>query len=92
MPSATKPFRVCERYDPPDALERLRRIRADGRMRVQPVASLTRSEDRGRAAGDELAASLVPKTFGVERFVEAVRQLGCYRLVLAVSLPPQEWR
>jgi two-component system response regulator len=67
-----------------DGLEVLRRVRADPRARLLPVVILTSSkEDRdlvesyGRGAN-----SYVRKPVDFAAFVEAVRQLGLYWLVL----------
>lgn len=67
-----------------DGLEVLRRVRADPRTRLLPVVILTSSkEDRdlvesyGRGAN-----SYVRKPVDFAAFVEAVRQLGLYWLVL----------
>jgi len=71
-----------------DGLEVLRRVRADARTRVLPVVILTSSnEDRDRIAGYELGAnSYVRKPVDFNEFVDAVRQLGLYWLLL--NQPP----
>jgi two-component system response regulator len=67
-----------------DGLEVLRRIRADSRTRLLPVVILTSSkEDQDRANGYSLGAnSYVRKPVDFIQFVEAVRQLGLYWLIL----------
>ena len=70
-----------------DGLEVLRRIRADERTRLLPVVILTSSKEQrdlvegyGRGANSYIRK---PVDFG--QFVEAVRQLGLYWLVLNES-------
>lgn len=72
-----------------DGLEVLSRIRADHRTRLQPVVILTTSnEERDIIAGYELGAnSYIRKPVDFESFIEAVRQLGLYWLVMNVSPP-----
>jgi two-component system response regulator len=67
-----------------DGLDVLRRIRADQRTRLLPVVILTSSrEDRDLLEGYSLGAnSYVRKPVDFVQFVEAVRQLGLYWLVL----------
>ena len=74
-----------------DGLEVLRRIRADERTRLLPVVILTSSkEERDLVAGYGLGAnSYIRKPVDFAQFVEAVRQLGLYWLVLNQSPPPQ---
>ena len=62
----------------------LRRIRADERTRLLPVVILTSSEEEQDLARElRLGAnSYVRKPVDFEQFVEAVRQLGLYWLVL----------
>ena len=71
-----------------DGLEVLRRLRADPRTKLLPVVILTSStEDQDRIAGYELGAnSYVRKPVDFSQFVEAVRQLGLYWLLL--NQPP----
>jgi two-component system, response regulator len=71
-----------------DGLEVLRRVRADERTRTLPVVILTSSiEDRDRMDGYRLGAnSYVQKPVDFTEFVEAVRQLGLYWLLL--NQPP----
>jgi two-component system response regulator len=73
-----------------DGLEVLRRVRADDRTRMQPIVILTTSnEDRDIISSYQLGAnSYIRKPVDFEQFMEAVRQLGLYWLVLNVS-PPQ---
>ena len=72
-----------------DGLEVLRRLRADARTRLQPVVVLTTStEDRDVIASYELGAnSYIRKPVDFEQFIEAVRQLGLYWLVLNTPVP-----
>ena len=67
-----------------DGLSVLRQIRADVRTRRAPVVILTSSsEQRDLISGYDLGAnSYVRKPVAFEEFVEAVRQLGLYWLVL----------
>jgi len=73
-----------------DGLEVLRRLRADERTRLLPVVILTSSiEEQDRILGYGLGAnSYVHKPVDFGEFVEAVRQLGLYWLVLNEA-PPQ---
>jgi two-component system, response regulator len=72
-----------------DGLEVLRRLRADERTRLQPVVILTTSnEDRDILSSYKLGAnSYIRKPVDFEQFMEAVRQLGLYWLVLNTSPP-----
>jgi two-component system, response regulator len=67
-----------------DGLEVLRRLRADPRTRVLPVVILTSStEETDVAQGYGLGAnSYIRKPVDFTQFVEAVRELGLYWLVL----------
>jgi two-component system, response regulator len=67
-----------------DGLEVLRRLRANPRTALVPVVILTSSkEDRDRASGYQGGAnSYVQKPVDFTAFVDAVRQLGMYWLVL----------
>ncbi|MDQ2951416.1 MAG: response regulator [Chloroflexota bacterium] len=67
-----------------DGLSVLRQIRADVRTRRAPVVILTSSsEQQDLIKGYDLGAnSYVRKPVAFEEFVEAVRQLGVYWLVL----------
>ena len=73
-----------------DGLDVLKQIRVDPRTRLQPVVILTTSdEDHDITAGYELGAnSYIRKPVDFEEFMEAVRQLGLYWLVL--NVPPRE--
>jgi two-component system response regulator len=67
-----------------DGLSVLRQIRADVRTRRAPVVILTSSnEQQDLIRGYDLGAnSYVRKPVAFEEFVEAVRQLGVYWLIL----------
>jgi two-component system response regulator len=71
-----------------DGLEVLRRIRADERTQMLPVAILTSStEEKDIVAGYMLGAnSYIKKPVDFDNFIEAVHQLGLYWLV--VNVPP----
>jgi two-component system response regulator len=71
-----------------DGLEVLRSMRADPRTRLQPVAVLTTSnEERDIVSSYALGAnSYIRKPVDFDQFMEAVRQLGLYWLV--VNVPP----
>jgi two-component system, response regulator len=73
-----------------DGLEVLRQIRADERTKLLPVIILTTSEEESdRLAGYSLGAnSYIRKPVDFSQFIEAVRQLGLYWLVL--NEPPPE--
>jgi two-component system response regulator len=72
-----------------DGLEVLQQIRQDERTRRLPVVILTSSnEERDIIAGYDLGAnSYIRKPVDFNQFMEAVRQLGMYWLVLNVSPP-----
>ena len=72
-----------------DGLEVLQRIRADPQTRLLPVVILTTSsEQRDVIASYGCGAnSYVRKPVDFTEFVEAVRQLGLYWLVLNVNPP-----
>jgi two-component system response regulator len=74
-----------------DGLEVLRRIRANERTALLPVVILTSSrEERDLVSGYSLGAnSYVRKPVDFGEFVEAVKQLGLYWLMLNES-PPEE--
>ncbi len=73
-----------------DGLEVLRRIRADDRTRLLPVIVLTSSkEEQDLINSYSLGAnSYVRKPVDFNQFVEAVRQLGLYWLILN-EVPPR---
>jgi two-component system response regulator len=70
-----------------DGLEVLRRLRADERTRLLPVVILTSSrEEQDVVNGYRLGAnSYIRKPVDFDQFVEAVRHLGLYWLVLNES-------
>lgn len=67
-----------------DGLEVLERIRADKRTRLLPIVILTSSnEEQDRLHGYDLGAnSYVRKPVDFGQFIEAVRNLGLYWLLL----------
>jgi len=67
-----------------DGLEVLQRLRGDARTKLLPVVVLTTSsEDKDRIESYKLGAnSYVRKPVDFDKFVDAVRQLGLYWLVL----------
>lgn len=73
-----------------DGLEVLRRLRADERTRTLPVVILTSSkEEQDLLRGYSLGAnSYIRKPVDFAQFIEAVRQLGIYWLMLN-EMPPQ---
>ncbi|MDQ3068458.1 MAG: response regulator [Acidobacteriota bacterium] len=73
-----------------DGIEVLRRIRSHPATSLTPVVILTSSrEDQDRLAGYALGAnSFIRKPVDFTEFVEAVRQLGLYWLVLNEPPPP----
>jgi two-component system, response regulator len=74
-----------------DGLEVLRRIRADENTRLLPVVILTSSkEEQDMIKSYKLGAnSYVRKPVDFNEFIEAVRQLGLYWLVLNEAPPRQ---
>jgi len=72
-----------------DGLEVLRHIRADERTRLLPVVILTSSkEEQDMIKGYSLGAnSYVRKPVDFNQFVESVRQLGLYWLILNEAPP-----
>jgi two-component system response regulator len=72
-----------------DGLDVLRALRADPRTRLIPVVILTSSaEDQDVVRGYGLGAnSYVRKPVDFTQFVEAVRQLGLYWLVINLAAP-----
>jgi len=75
-----------------DGLEVLRRIRADQRTSLQPIVILTSSrEEQDIISGYRLGAnSYIRKPVDFAQFMEAVRQLGLYWLVLNEPVPSQQ--
>ncbi len=72
-----------------DGLEVLRRIRAEENTRLLPVVILTSSkEEQDLIKGYSLGAnSYVRKPVDFDQFVDSVRQLGLYWLILNESSP-----
>jgi two-component system response regulator len=72
-----------------DGFEVLRRLRADERTKLLPVVILTTSnEERDRLNGYGLGAnSFVRKPVEFGQFIEGVRQLGLYWLILNEAAP-----
>jgi DNA-binding response OmpR family regulator len=72
-----------------DGLEVLRRLRSDARTQLLPVIILTSSkEEQDLLNGYRLGAnSYIRKPVDFGQFVEAVRQLGLYWLVLNEAPP-----
>lgn len=73
-----------------DGFEVLRRLRAEERTKLLPVVILTTSnEEKDRLNGYGLGAnSFVRKPVEFGQFIEAVRQLGLYWLLLNETAPP----
>jgi len=74
-----------------DGLEVLRRVRANPVTRLTPIVIMTSSrEERDRLDGYALGAnSYIQKPVDFEQFVDAIRQLGLYWLVLNEPPPAQ---
>jgi two-component system response regulator len=72
-----------------DGLQVLRQLRANERTKLLPVVILTSSkEEQDLVSGYSLGAnSYVRKPVDFDQFVEAVRQLGLYWLLLNEILP-----
>jgi two-component system response regulator len=72
-----------------DGFEVLRRLRADERTKLLPVVILTTSnEEKDRLTGYGLGAnSFVRKPVEFGQFIEGVRQLGLYWLILNEAAP-----
>ena len=77
-----------------DGLEVLKRLRADERTRLLPVVILTSSkEQQDLISGYSFGAnSYVRKPVDFTQFVEAVRQLGLYWLILNEAPPTNRSR
>ena len=77
-----------------DGLEVLRQVRADPRTSLLPVVILTSSrEESDLLRGYELRAnSYIRKPVDFARFVESVREIGMYWLVLNEPPPPDPAR
>jgi two-component system response regulator len=75
-----------------DGLELLQRLRADPRLRRQPVVILTSSTEEQDIAKsyDSGANSYIRKPVDFEQFSAAIKQLGLYWLVLNEPPPPAE--
>ncbi len=75
-----------------DGLEVLRRLRSDPRTSMQPVVILTSSrEEQDIVSGYRLGTnSYIRKPVDFDQFVEAIRQLGLYWLVLNEPVPMQK--
>ncbi|HEX5538164.1 MAG TPA: response regulator [Methylophilaceae bacterium] len=72
-----------------NGLEVLRRLRAEPRTNMQPVVILTSSiEEQDIISGYKLGAnSYIRKPVDFDQFMEAVRQLGLYWLVMNENPP-----
>ncbi len=75
-----------------DGLEVLKRIRSDERTRLLPVVILTTSnEQRDMISSYELGAnSYIRKPVDFDQFMDAVKQLGLYWLVLNEVPAPRD--
>jgi two-component system, response regulator len=75
-----------------DGIEVLRQIKADERTCMIPVVVMTSSnEDRDMVESYKLGVnSYIRKPVDFNQFTEAVRQLGCYWLLLNEVPPPRQ--
>ena len=75
-----------------DGIEVLRRIKADERTCMTPVVVMTSSnEERDMIESYKLGVnSYIRKPVDFNQFTEAVRQLGCYWLLLNEVPPPRQ--
>ncbi len=74
-----------------DGLEVLKRLRADQRTRLLPVVILTSSkEEQDLVSGYSLGAnSYIRKPVDFTQFMEAIRQVGLYWLMMNEPPPPK---
>ena len=74
-----------------DGLEVLKRLRADARTRLLPVVILTSSkEEQDLVSGYHLGAnSYIRKPVDFTQFMEAIRQVGLYWLMMNEPAPPK---
>jgi two-component system response regulator len=74
-----------------DGLEVLKRMRADARTRLLPVVILTSSkEEQDLVSGYHLGAnSYIRKPVDFTQFMEAIRQVGLYWLMMNEPPPPK---
>lgn len=72
-----------------DGLEVLRRLRANPRTRLLPVVVMTTSQEESDIVASYQfgANSYIRKPVELAKFMEAVRQLGLYWLVLNIAAP-----
>lgn len=75
-----------------DGLEVLKRLRADARTRLLPVVILTSSkEEQDVLSGySQGANSYIRKPVDFTQFMEAIRQVGLYWLMLNETPPPKK--
>lgn len=75
-----------------DGFEVLRRLKSDAALRRVPVIVLTSSPEEGdRALSYDLGVnSYLVKPVRFSRFVEVVREIGAYWLILNVPPPPAD--
>lgn len=75
-----------------DGLEVLKRLRADARTRLLPVVILTSSkEEQDVLSGYSLGAnSYIRKPVDFTQFMEAIRQVGLYWLMMNEPPPPKK--